>query len=134
MAELAKEVPSAPDSSATAVANDVVVDKDKSTPSVTTKFEKANGTTDGDGSNGAKPAESGQATSESGVKLRNGDDTKSLDDSKGTLSGQTDRTINQYSKRENKSKFDPSSKTVPEDAAARAQLIRNQVCCSEAIT
>jgi hypothetical protein len=134
MSEQAKEVAPDPDSSATAVTNEIAVNKIDPNLSLTTTLEKTNGTAENDAGNGGDPAESGQDTSESGLEVGNGDDTKSTGDSKEPLNGQKDGKRNQYSKRENKSKYDPSTLPVPDDGAARAQLIRNQVCYFKAIT
>lgn len=133
MSDHTKEAAPDPDTSAAVVTDDVAAQKDENTSSTATKLEHENGTAEGNASNGAKPAASGQATIESALKVEKEDTTRYRGDSKGNFGDQKDRTRNNYPKRQNKSKYDPNAEPVPEDAAARAQSIRNLVCCSESI-
>lgn len=120
MSDHAKEAAPDPDTSTTAVTNDVATQKDEATSSTATELGHGNGTADGKESNGAKPAESSQEPSESSLKVQKEEATSYRDDPK-----------DNYPKRQSKSKYDPNAEPVPEDSATRAQKIRNLVCFSK---
>lgn len=122
------------DAIATAGTNDAAAQKDETSLSTATKLEHGNGTAEGNASNGAKQAESGQETSESAVNVQKEEAIRYRGDSKRNFSDQRDRTGNHYPKRENKSKYDPNAEPVPENPAERAQLIRNIVGYSDGVT
>jgi len=133
MSEQTEESAPGPDNIATAGANDAVAQKDETVSSTAKKLEHGNGAAEGKASNGAKQAESGQETSESALTVQKEEATRYRSDSKRNFSDQRDRPRNDYQKRQNKSKYDPNAEPVPEDAVARAQSIRNLVCCSEGV-
>jgi hypothetical protein len=131
MSDQTEEAAQGPDTIATAGTNDNVAQKDETASPTATKLEHGNGTAERNASNGAKQTESGQETSEKALNTQKEEATKYRGDSKRSFSDQRDKTRNDYSKRQNKSKYDPNAEPIPEDAAARAQSIRNLVCCSE---
>jgi hypothetical protein len=133
MSEQTEEPAPGPDTIATAGTNDAVAQKDETASSTAKKLEHGNGTAEGNASNGAKQAQSGEETSESALNVQKEEVTSYRGDSKRNFSDQRDRPRNDYHKRQNKSKYDPNAEPVPEDAAARAQSIRNLVCCSEGV-
>jgi hypothetical protein len=133
MSAQTEEAAPGPDTIATAGTNDTGAQKDETALSTATELEHGNGTAEGNASNGAKKAESSQDKSESALNVQKEEATKYRGDSKRNFSNRGDRSGNQYPKRENKSKYDPNAEPVPDDAAARAQKIRNLVCHSEGV-
>lgn len=133
MSDHAKKAAVDPDSSAT-LPNDAAIDKNATTSPTTTNLEDGDHTAKTNASNGAKPGESGQEASEGSSKVENEDENNSRGDSKRNSNIQKDRIRSHYSKRQNKSKFDPNSKPASDDAAARATSIRNQVCYPKGMT
>lgn len=130
MSDQIEEAAPGPDTIATAGTNDAVTQKDETASPTATKLEHGNGAAGGNASNGAKQAESGPEKSESAPNVQKEEATRYRGDSKLNFSNQRDRPRNDYPKRQNKSKYDPNAEPVPEDALARAQSIRNLVCCS----
>lgn len=122
MSEQTKEAALDPDTAAPAITNDGAAQNNHAASSTAIQSDHGNGTIKGNISNGAVPAQSGQESSESNLKAQKEDPTSYGEDSKGN-----------YSKRQNKSKYDPNAEPVPEDAATRAQKIRNLVCFSNGI-
>jgi hypothetical protein len=114
-----KEAVPDPDTSATAVTNDAAAQRDEAKSPTATELARGNGTAEGKQSNGAKPAESSQEPSESVLKVQREEASSYRGDSK-----------DNYLKRQSKSKYDPNAEPVPDDAATRAQKIRNLVCFS----
>ncbi len=131
MSDHAKEAAPDPDTSVTAVTNDVATQKIEAGSPTATKTEHGNGTVEEKVGNDATAAESGQEPIESVLHVKKEEATRYRGDSKRNFGDQRDRSGNQYQKRENKSKYDPNAEHVPEDPAERAQLIRNIVGCSD---
>jgi hypothetical protein len=119
MSDQTKEAAPDPDSSTTAITNDAAAQRDEAKSPTTTELAHGNVMTEEKQSNGAKPAESGQEPSETLLKIQREEATSYRGDSKGN-----------YPKRQSKSKYDPNAEPVPDDAATRAQKIRNLVCIS----
>jgi hypothetical protein len=130
MSDHTEEAAPGSDTIATAGTNDAVAQKDETASPAATKLEHGNGAAEENASKGAKQAGSSQEKIGSALNVQKEEAARYRGDSKRNFSDRRDRPRNDYPKRQNRSKYDPNAEPVPEDAAARAQSIRNLVCWS----